>query len=85
MNQGRRLQGVIRTLPAHVMVSEAPQILVDERRELGESGIIPLAPMRQKLGYFLRGRQRHIAKLPSSPTASKLRGSRAFGKIFQFR
>ena len=41
---------------AHVTVSEAPEILIDERRELGKSAFISLAPMRQELGHFLGGK-----------------------------
>jgi hypothetical protein len=67
------------------MISQASKVFIDEGRELGESAVITLAPIHQELGHFLRGRQRHIAKLPSSPAPSKLGGPRASGKNFQFR
>jgi hypothetical protein len=42
------------------MMSQSPQIFVDERREFRESGMISLAPSAQELANsFWRGR-RHI-------------------------
>ena len=53
VDQGRRLQGVTRALPRHVMVSDAAQIFIDERGEFCQGRIFPVAPLRQELGDSL--------------------------------
>ena len=64
VDQRRGLERVIGALPAHVMMSQSPQIFVDERREFRESGMISLAPSAQELlNSFWRGR-RHIDVAP---------------------
>jgi hypothetical protein len=54
------LERVIGALAAHVTMGEAPQIFVNERCELSESGVVSLSPIGQELSHFLRRVRKHI-------------------------
>ena len=46
VDQRRRLQRVIGTLPLHIMMSETSKFLINERGQLLERSIVPMAPVR---------------------------------------
>ena len=56
VHQGRRLKGVIRTLPAHVMCGQPAQLVVDQRHQRFEGRGVSGVPAGQQLGHVRHGR-----------------------------
>jgi hypothetical protein len=52
VDQGRGLQGVVLPFAAHVGVGETVELIVNEGKKPLESGLVSLAPVREKLRNF---------------------------------
>ncbi len=48
MHQGRALQGVIWAFLAHVMMSQSPKLVINERQNRAQSFVVACVPLRQK-------------------------------------
>ena len=59
MHQRRGLQGVAGVLAGHVPVRRAVQFDIDQRRQVGESRLVPGAPGPEQPGDFVRRGRRH--------------------------
>jgi len=59
VHQRRRLQRMIRPLPAHVVPGETVELLIDQRDQSVEGGAVALAPRSEELGGFAVGIRRH--------------------------
>jgi hypothetical protein len=53
VHQCRGLKGMARALVAHVVVGQAAQLVVEQRRQAVKRGDVPSAPCLQKTGDFL--------------------------------
>ena len=71
-----------RDVAAHVMVSEPPQFLINQRGQFRESGIVSLTPSLQEIGHSLLRDRKHIHNPPLSHASTRrsLGASSAFEK-----
>ena len=59
VDQRRRLQRVTVTLALHVAMRDAPNFVVDERRQPVERGFVTLRPFDQQSGQVIRSKRVH--------------------------
>ena len=64
IDQRRRLQCVVGTLAAHLMMSEASKFLIDQRGQFRESNIVPMTPSHQEIGHSLLRDRKRIHNTP---------------------
>jgi hypothetical protein len=69
VDEGRALQGVIRSFGLELVVSETPQLLVHQGHESAEGFFIALRPLLQKLGHLTGLIFGHA--LPRSPVSEE--------------
>src|SRR5205814_2893423 len=81
VDQRSRLERVVGTLSAHMTVSDAPELLIDQRGQLDESGTVSVTPVHQELGHSMRRDRNLTHKLFSVAYHShKFSAPRSFSK-----
>src|ERR1041385_4907609 len=71
VHERRRLQRVLRRLSLHVLPSQTPQLVIDERSQFLERAGITTAPLLQELCHFLRAGRSNLTGVRSPDTAVK--------------
>jgi hypothetical protein len=62
MTQRGGLQGVIRTLLPEMIVSESPQLVIDQRQDRLQRLAIPVSPMKKEFTQLLGGSWAHYSR-----------------------